>query len=135
MRQESFVFAERIRKERDEGYGFVPLVGSGLSAGSGIPTTKEFDEYLFKCLYKVLTSESGVKNRWNPRRWKWPDLYRWDVDKDRFEWIREIMSRVVKAREKFDGIDQLKLQWEAVGTLADWRSALQFLSRLDEQEL
>jgi hypothetical protein len=36
--------------EVKDGFGFVPLIGSGLSAPSGISTIKEFRDYLEYCI-------------------------------------------------------------------------------------
>ena len=59
-------FCEAIISQTCLGYGFVPFVGSGLSANSGILTGEEFSVYLASVLHQCLTL------RWNIRSDGWP---------------------------------------------------------------
>ena len=69
IRMEPSELIEELCKECEQGYGFVPLIGSGLSALSGIPPMNDIREYLYLCLRQAL--EEG----WNPRLSKWPQIY------------------------------------------------------------
>ena len=69
---DSVRFAELVEKELDAGFGFVPLLGSGISAPAGIPTGPETSAYLFHCLRRALApdGEERADFRYDP----WPDL-------------------------------------------------------------
>ena len=47
-------FIKLLLDEAGRGYGFVPLVGSGLSAPSGIPVGAGFGNYLFYYLNEII---------------------------------------------------------------------------------
>jgi len=51
---DSTQFVARIRDFVNKGYGFVPMVGSGLSAPSGILMGQDFTEFLAYTMYLVL---------------------------------------------------------------------------------
>ncbi|WOO40241.1 SIR2 family protein [Rubellicoccus peritrichatus] len=56
-------FDEEIKSEVDKGLGLIPFVGSGISANSGILMSKEFDNYLAYCIWKVLGSPKILKEK------------------------------------------------------------------------
>lgn len=110
-------FAQAICAEVRKGYGFVPLLGSGISAPSGIPTGEQFGDYLCFCIEKAL------EGKWNPQNLDWPSF---DGGRPDTNWIRDQMKILYKEGPTRDN----RLIWQAVGALADWRASLQLLSRL-----
>src|SRR5687768_875077 len=80
-------FIKAISGELEGGGGFIPLVGAGLSAASGIPVTPELHRYLLHCIWKVLNPSSA----WSPERAPYPafsDLGKEDPSKA----IRQIVA-------------------------------------------
>jgi hypothetical protein len=126
VEKDSYEFAEEIRKELDKGFGFVPLIGSGLSVASGIPTSQQVEDYLLRCLYLAL------EGKWNPRQGRWPELYSGESSEGLYEWIENKIKTLGDMYKRGQGVSKAeRLCWEAIGSLANWRTTLQFLSRLD----
>ena len=69
-------FIDAIQIERHRGRGFLPLIGAGLSAPSGVPLTWQVGAYVRRCIALALeaTDEGGSHARrpWNPRTDQWP---------------------------------------------------------------
>jgi hypothetical protein len=61
-------FIDAIETELKEGWGFMPMLGSGISVPSGIPTAAKFPPYFMFCLDKALTEEI------DPHLWDWPSF-------------------------------------------------------------
>jgi hypothetical protein len=120
-------FIDTLLQELRIGYGFVPLVGSGLSAPSGIPVGVDFGNYILSYIYKITEGADA----WSPTDPMWPQLD--EIHNSRM--TAEQKRRTVRAwldiweREK-DESNGVAL--EAIGSLANWRAALTFLSRLPE---
>src|SRR5262245_3606855 len=90
-------FITEITSEVDAGFGFVPLIGTGVSAHSGVPIVSQIEDYLRKCLWLAMPVDHGptaladsdprtdptLDRPWNPRTDCWPPLdasefMRWD---------------------------------------------------------
>ena len=71
--QTSRDFIAKIREEVYSGHGFVPLIGSGMSAPSGILMGMEFDNYLAYTVWRVV-----VDDHWNLKKDGWPKYPRDD---------------------------------------------------------
>lgn len=215
MSSECYKLITNICDERDKGYGFVPLIGAGLSVASGIPTVREIQHYLY------LTVRLALKKEWDPRSSKWLELGQLEerlkrlskkerasiktdknklneafkqakerleqlekelelikqsrnelkdelvqVNKDEQKWLqlkkkelkwqlgqlgsrlrilnyesekagerifKWIRGQMIRLRRKTTLSSDDYLHWEAAGALADWRTTLQFLSRLEFQ--
>lgn len=74
-----------IKRELSKGYGFTPLIGSGLSLASGIMMGREFAEYFAHTLYICIGREG---NKWNIRRDGWPDRPNSEELDEAILWIR-----------------------------------------------
>ncbi len=132
IQPEHFDMIEQICSESNNGYGFVPLIGSGMSVVSGIPTIQETQKYLYLCLRLALDK------KWKPRSSKWYKIehLKEEVARSIVEgkhesvllWIQKEVDRLNK-KTSLDHSDYI--HWEATGALADWRTTLQFLSRLE----
>lgn len=75
-------FCDDIRKQVESGWNFTPLIGSGISADSGIPMGIEFNNYLIYTLYQVLKNTEDVdmlEQRLDLKNEGWP---RYFLDKD-----------------------------------------------------
>ncbi|MHC4206090.1 MAG: SIR2 family protein, partial [Planctomycetota bacterium] len=131
MQREYFELIEQICIECDEGYGFVPLIGSGLSVISGIPTMREVQEYLYLCLRLAL------KKKWKPQSSKWhriediKEVFTCMVSEEPTTMLEWIKNEVIRLEEIKSLAHNNYIHWEAIGALADWRTTLQFLSRLE----
>ena len=137
-------FAEILLKEVDNGFGFVPLTGSGVSAPSGIPTGIDFGNYIFFYLREIVEG----RREWNPRDPVWPRFDETDSSPITAKTKQETALKWLENAERRQSGTSTKsgdtvLKWlkntgesyfEAIGSLADWRAALTFLSRLPEWE-
>ena len=47
-------FVENIKKQVNNGWGFIPLLGSGVSSASGIPMGIDFTNYMLNALFRCL---------------------------------------------------------------------------------
>jgi hypothetical protein len=111
----------------------VPFVGAGFSVSAGIPIIWQFHNYLQRCICVALGAERVpvAKELWNPRTDAWPpfiDLKRPQTS-DKGQWRKQVYygwRRQRKLKSRTEQVFQ-----EAIGAMAEWRSALYFLSRLD----
>ncbi|MCC9600737.1 SIR2 family protein [Stieleria sp. JC731] len=146
-------FVERITQARNDGKGFVPLVGAGLSAASGVPLIRQIERYLHYCIAITLgvdqisdwdrLPEFQKAWRWHPQRDEWPPIdiphaYKTQVQ----DWQRRIgdvagrLSHLASTSNTvWKRYPEIKVFLEAYGATAEWRSALSFLSRLRENVL
>lgn len=140
---ESFIRAMQI--ERQRGFGFVPLIGAGFSAPSGAPLVEELKPYLRRCLLFALGHDNFEKPEWNWPNARWhPCTDRWPPFIDReftqhsgsnyilTELVGQLTSfweRSANANE--DQRREASVLSEALGATEEWRTALQFLSRLN----
>jgi hypothetical protein len=143
-------FLEAVATASQNGFGFVPLLGAGISAPSGIPIVREIHAYLLHCIARSLGIDHP--NSWDPkskegfldfektRRWmpgldSWPQMNDLHAPyRDAEDWkgkLYAIIGAMEKREEetKFNCPEKHVFQ-EAYGAMADWRSALLFLSRL-----
>jgi hypothetical protein len=130
----SQAFIDAILGEIERGYGFVPFAGAGFSVSAGIPIINQFSNYLQRCICVAVGAETDCEKPqvWNPRTDKWPPF----IDLSRPEpppvpW-RDLVYK------KFQAEDLLPkdkgnpwIYQEAFGAMAEWRTSLYFLSRLD----
>jgi SIR2-like domain len=136
-------FIRRIQRERQRGYGFVPLIGAGFSAPSGAPLIEELRPYLQRCILLALGEDHlppKWRAHWHPRTDQWPPF----IDRE--------FKRIAGSAEPWGKLlGQLRGLWpksgtsrsagrkaailaEALGAGEEWRTALLFLSRLKHSE-
>ncbi|VAX38328.1 LSU ribosomal protein L3p (L3e), partial [hydrothermal vent metagenome] len=130
-------FITQIKTELDKGYGFIPLLGAGLSAESGVPLIDEMKGNLAICVRRALgvfsDEEEEKKRRWYPKTDSWPKFS--DLRGDEEENVRNLISIKLKSlREKDNYHPEISILQEALGALANWQSTLLFLSRLCKKE-
>ncbi|MDB5337943.1 MAG: hypothetical protein JWN70_3562 [Planctomycetaceae bacterium] len=120
-------FAKQIVAAIQKGYAFVPFVGAGFSVASGIPATPQMNRYLEYCMLAAFGLVPERHNSpWAPRQEAWPKVASWSSDgMPTSGRIRDLWRR---ALTEHPGNQFLR---EAFGALADWRSSLRFLSRID----
>jgi hypothetical protein len=124
-------FIQRICQELSNGYGFVPLVGAGFSAPSGIPLIHQVRRYLQRCICFALGAEEPGMRPWNPRNDNWPpfiDSRR--PEASRYHWEDLVYSHFNRIRLREPENPNLSVLQEGYGAMAEWRTALLFLSRL-----
>lgn len=96
---------ESIKAARESGLGIVPLIGSGMSAASGIPAGLDYQAYLFYCLARVFGSDGNGKKMpmWDPSTLRWPEYSDVPIYDDLYlsmsKWASDMMKVVYK--EKF----------------------------------
>ena len=66
-------FAEQICEQVRAGFGYVPLMGAGLSVTSGIPTAKQYEGYLRRCILQAI-EPIAPGDRFIPQSSHWPSL-------------------------------------------------------------
>lgn len=146
-------FIQEVREEREKGFGFVPLIGAGLAAPSGIPLIREVAAYLRRCIAMSLgidvdTVQTWTKERavstdtstsatwprcriWNPRRDAWPpfgDLHL--PDRDTTDWSERLHQVVISLHSVPLRPNEYHVFREAWGAMSEWRSSLHFLTRI-----
>jgi hypothetical protein len=129
---DSVTFIDEIRSELKNGCGFTPFIGAGFSVSAGIPIVKQLKRYLNRCICVALGAEldgsAGVRQLWNPRTDRWPPF----IDSARPEpqdWQDLMYRRLLLERTKDDGRPQIFQ--EGFGAMAEWRTSLLFLSRVN----
>ena len=138
-------FIDAIYRELHAGYGFVPFIGAGFSVSAGIPIIQQVRTYLRRCICIALGIDAEDQHYlstncfpddpdrqlWNPRTDRWPPL----VDRRRREpvkWLELMHHKYVceKDKERTNQPSNAAIYLEAYGAMAEWRTALFFLSRL-----
>ncbi|WP_197995088.1 SIR2 family protein [Gimesia panareensis] len=115
-------FLQELIDESNSGSEIIPLAGAGISVASGIPAIPQLEKYLRSCVMLALRSDhDNRKIPWTPHS-QWPDL-------NFFEINPELRPTEPTMKEISDSVVWQK-GW---GDTSDWRHALNFLSRLDEQ--
>ena len=90
-------FIKLIRQEVYSGHGFVPLIGSGMSAPSGILMGMEFSNYLAYTVWRVVEADQNGEH-WNLRKDGWPRYPKDDDIAKVKEWTYETFEGICKAR-------------------------------------
>lgn len=135
-----------ILPELIQGRGCVPLIGSGFSAPSGLPIIRDLHLYLQECV--ALALGVAVHNHgcrpWNPRIDNWPPFSQMHRPTSEGEWLKRFQealaantTKINSIREQNTSSPQISRLYyrnsiiqEGLGAIAEWRSALIFLSRL-----
>lgn len=125
-----------VGQELQNGFGFVPVFGAGVSDDSGVPLIWELEKYLSHCVLQALGLRKmdgvGLRN-WDPREDRWPPVAETLVNTPTSEIPDEVIAAAIK-KERESSTSQrsprLALLQEASGAIAEWRSSLLFLSRL-----
>jgi len=115
---------------KNESYRVVAMVGAGLSVPSGIPATTTLNRYLAYCVWKALKSQPDDKEHWEPRTQDWPQVGEVPSDFDAWEKLQVLLNEARRV-ERMELVRILQL---ACGAVADWLSALHFLTRLTFEE-
>jgi hypothetical protein len=126
-------FARALEMALSRGYGFIPFLGAGLSAPSGIPLIWDLKPYLQRCIGMALGIEPERVRPWNPRSDQWPQFVATE-ETEQAKWVHRIQEKIdaVVANDRYDR--DLPVLQEALGAIAEWRTSLQFLSRLAHEE-
>lgn len=122
-----YQFITKIVHDADTGWGFVPLIGSGLSRPSGIITGYEFTNYLAFTTYLVLcdpatrkrTHGEGFAARWNLVKQGWPPQPNQRELTDARNWILqefEGLCRRLHIEPNYDGTDKRRIKSLTVRT-------------------
>lgn len=122
-------FIADIETHIEAGYGFVPFIGAGLSAPSGIPLVWEIESYLHRCIGMSLGLVTPGKVPWNPRTHQWPSFESRDHG-PLGTWEGMIRHALSSRRISHPWDPENRVFQEALGALAEWRTALLFLSRI-----
>ena len=97
-------FINRIQRERDAGFGFVPLIGAGFSAPSGVPLVAELRTYLQRCLWLAMVNKSR-ENRWHPYTDQWPPfIHRESDDVPGMSYLARLVSSGTTGRRVLGGV-------------------------------
>lgn len=118
-------FVNSIKASRQDGYGFIPLLGAGISAPAGVPIIKEIAGYLNRTICISLGLDEVRNTFWNPRLHEWP---RFKDVVETGEWVAKVISALESPPDHL--VNSNWVVQEAIGAMADWRSSLQFLSRI-----
>ena len=121
-------FITDVETELKKGYGLVPFIGAGLSAPSGAPLVWEIKSYLERCIGLALGVEEPGMRPWNPRTDQWPPF----IDRERssqINWWLRVRDEFERRRDLDEWDLEVPVFQEALGAMAEWRTALLFLSR------
>ena len=121
--------AELLRQELENGCELVPLLGGGMSLPAGIPTIPEVTSYLERCICMALGLYKSSVRPWNPRTDQWPAMQK--PDEDEGGPLGLTIGQLFEGKESETNVRRTRL--EALGALAEWRSALRFLGRIKER--
>lgn len=138
-------FIDAVREDISNGYGFVPFIGAGFSVTAGIPIIAHLQSYLQRCICMSLGISGTDQNdvpRWNPRTDNWPPF----IDRSRVYptgyWEGLVRRRYARELRKERSKDAVKRKdanpWIfqlALGMMSEWRSSLDFLSRVSVSAL
>ncbi|MEM7624916.1 MAG: hypothetical protein AAF333_04740 [Planctomycetota bacterium] len=135
---------EEIVSEVRNGGSFIPMIGSGVSVGSGVPTIRDLTKYYLPSLVRKSLRRPGSPSNdpaFNPNVDPWPP-YRWSnhrYDEER-EYIRNvalnestIKQYVIDLCDRTNTGDKLSFvkAWVAnEGSVYEWTASLQYLSRI-----
>ncbi len=119
-------FVTEIAEIAESGRGLVPLLGSGVSATAGIPIIREIRDYLAWCIWLSLPMEEHLHRPWYPRTDQWPP-FRYELSRSLGYWRKKLFESIDTdtARPWLRSLIE-----QGLGALPDWRSMLQFLARL-----
>ncbi len=124
---------EFLRAELGNGFGFVPFIGAGLSVPSGAPVISQLAPYLEQCIARVLGIETtGMLPRmrsWNPRTDQWPP-FTCVPSAPPGSWLTKVEEAFKTRRSQNRSDPELPVFQEAIGAMAEWRTALLFLARI-----
>ena len=129
------VFISKIVETIKSGIGFVPIIGAGVSAPSGIPLIRELSDYLNRCIALSLKLGPYKQLSWNPDS-EWPgfeDPLFWQ-DLELTPLTQLMVTYEVNKGKQDSNPGNLVVYQEAIGAMADWKTALLFLSRLQTQD-
>jgi hypothetical protein len=121
-------FIGHISDELQKGYGFVPFIGAGFSAPSGVPLVNDIKSYLERCIALALGLDAKGMRPWSPRTDKWPPFTD-GLHRPRDYWLTQVQNAFDEHR-RATWYPGLRVFQEAIGAMAEWRSSLLFLSRL-----
>lgn len=137
--ESSLEFLSEISAEVEKGFGFVPLIGAGVSAPSGVPVMAQLIHYLHRCIALVLGVEQNTSQpeldyyrRWNPRLDNWPRLTD-ALPPPPVGWTNLVYAAWQEERSRTTWSRELVIFQEAFGAMADWRTSLIFLSRIEQK--
>jgi SIR2-like protein len=133
-------FVTRLKDEIRKGISLVPFIGSGLSASSGILTGIEFANYLTTTVLLCVAGEKCIpgsterdpNTRRDLHRQGWPRFPNDDQVKQAIKWVKQSKTKLQKPDAKNTRVpkSEQKILREALESLQDWRSTLEFLARL-----
>src|SRR2546426_10424131 len=125
MTREIVSFTDALKKMVHRRCRFTAFAGAGVSVPSGVPPAGSFlPAYLAHCMSKWLFPGSG--NQWHPEEGNWPPLMECDPEyRTKFE--KQLLNKLNDP--SIGDALQRRLMLQAIGTLQDWRDAIQFLSR------
>ena len=106
------------------GFGFVPFIGSGISAPSAIPTGSQIADYLTYCISQMLLGKPADFSDGC-----WPHIERAIENPPRRTELIESQYEIYKTQRDDDRPKDILEPLEILGALASWRSALQFVAR------
>jgi hypothetical protein len=124
-------FIREVIDEVEAGYGFIPLIGSGIAVASGIPTGEDLSRVLLPYMRET------IRSKWSPRTGRW--LSRTTAPMSAEEQERWFLEQLRALGQK-DGQGQLvqdqdwKVKLQALSASVDWRYMLQYLSRVEWDE-
>jgi hypothetical protein len=137
--QDAETFITEIQRRRHRGFGFVPFIGAGFSAPAGAPVIVELSSYLKRCIFMAVgVTDVGIRP-WNPRTDQWPPFVDHHPRTENLAtWETQVASKLDDVANKLASLrsfshEQALLE-EARGAMAEWRTALLFLSRLMHDE-
>lgn len=126
-------FVAQLITELDNGYGLIPFIGAGLSAPSGAPLVIDIKSYLERCMGLALGVEEKGTIPWNPRSDQWPPyIDRCRATQDTDWWTKITVAYNERRIEPWNR--EAAVFQEALGAMAEWRTALLFLSRLVREQ-
>jgi hypothetical protein len=137
---EDFIQKE-LQVQRRSGYGLLPLIGAGFSASSGAPLVSDLKTYLQRCMWLALGDRDIIRHnsqdwmRWHPRTDQWPPFLDRDQNKEQPNYPHELWRVLLDLQAKTDKLTveekkEVLVVQQGIGAMAEWRTALLFLSRL-----
>jgi hypothetical protein len=118
-------FVQEVGEQVQKGFGFIPFIGSGMSAASGIPTGKQIGDYLNGVIELALFRRPR-NVVWRPGIDAWPSPGTVPAGN-----VSALAPQVADGVSGADRHSDAAVRLEALGAKANWRTALQLLSRLE----